>query len=88
MLRPALKRANLFLPLAMGFAGCALSDITAATPRAKSNLTLACLYPDPLPQGFAGGASNLIKIGAVLLLLDLAWFGFEVSWRGGADDSP
>jgi len=84
MLRPALKRANLFLPLAMGFA--ALSDITAATPRAKSNLTFACLYPDPLPQGFAGGASNLIKIGAVLLLLDLAWFGFEVSWRGWMDD--
>ncbi|KAI7843205.1 hypothetical protein COHA_003187 [Chlorella ohadii] len=29
-------------------------------------------------EGFAGGASNLIKIGAVLLLLDLAWFGFEL----------
>ena len=31
-----------------------------------------------LLQGFAGGASNLIKIGAALLLLDLAWFGYEV----------
>jgi rhodanese-related sulfurtransferase len=29
-------------------------------------------------EGFAGGASNLIKIGAVLLLLDLAWFGYEL----------
>lgn len=30
-------------------------------------------------QGFAGGAENLIKIGAVLLVLDLVWFGYSVS---------
>ncbi|KAL4425370.1 hypothetical protein ABPG75_009386 [Micractinium tetrahymenae] len=30
-------------------------------------------------EGFAGGAFNLIKIGLVLLVLDLAWFAWELS---------
>lgn len=29
-------------------------------------------------EGFAGGATNIIKALAVLLVLDLAWFGYEV----------
>ncbi|PSC76673.1 H(+) hexose cotransporter 2 [Micractinium conductrix] len=29
-------------------------------------------------EGFAGGATNLIKIGVVLLALDLVWFAYEI----------
>lgn len=36
-------------------------------------------------EGFAGGAFNLIKIGIVLLVLDLAWFAWEVGRFGGPD---
>jgi hypothetical protein len=30
-------------------------------------------------EGFAGGASNIIKVLAALLVLDLAWFGYEMA---------
>jgi hypothetical protein len=29
-------------------------------------------------EGFGGGALNLIKFAAVILVLDLFWFGYEV----------
>ena len=38
-------------------------------------------------EGFAGGAFNIIKYVAVLLVIDLMWFGYEVrqlaGWRRG-----
>jgi hypothetical protein len=34
-------------------------------------------------EGFAGGALNIIKVLAVLLVIDLVWFGYEVGAGGG-----